>query len=160
MTLFDYVVVFILVTSVLISALRGLVKEVFSLASWLVAFWVANAYGVELAAMIPLTQQSLRLICAFVALFIGVRLLMWLLTMAIESLITASGLSLIDRALGSLFGLARGGVIVLACMLVCGMTSLPQQAFWQRAVLRPYLETAALTVKPFLPGTYAGYIHF
>lgn len=160
MTLFDYVVIFILVTSVIISTLRGLLKEVLSLVSWLIAFWVANAYGVELAEMIPLAQQSLRLVCAFVALLIGVRLLMWLLTMALESVIAASGLTLIDRALGSLFGLARGGVIVLACMLVCGMTSLPQQPFWRHAVVRPYLETAALAVKPFLPGTYAGYIHF
>lgn len=45
MTIFDYLVLFVLVTSVLISMMRGLVKEILSLVSWIVAFVIANAYG-------------------------------------------------------------------------------------------------------------------
>ena len=160
MTVFDYLVLFILITSIIISTLRGLIKEMLSLLSWIVAFLVANAYGVRLAELIPLQAQASRLIVAFVALFIGVHLLMWLLSRTLAALIEASGLKLVDRGLGSLFGLARGCIIVLAVMLVCGMTSLPQQDFWQRALLRPTIEAAALTVKPFLPGNFARYVKF
>ena len=160
MTLFDYVVLFIFITSIIIGAMRGLIKETLSLASWIIAFLVANAYGVTLAEFIPFEQQSIRLIIAFVSLFIGTRLLMSLLTMAIDSVITASGLKLMDRSLGSLFGFARGAIFVLAFMLIGGLTSLPQQPFWKHALCRPMLETAALSSKPFLPGAVAKHVHF
>jgi membrane protein required for colicin V production len=160
MTAFDYIVLFIFITSIIISTMRGLLKEILSLVSWVIAFLVANMYGDRLAELIPLTGASLRLIVAFVSLFLGTRLLMGLLTMAISSLITASGLKLMDRGLGSLFGVARAAVLVLALMIIGGMTNLPQQAFWKHAVLRPMLETSALTLKPYLPGSVARHVNF
>jgi membrane protein required for colicin V production len=48
-TVFDYVVLFILVSSVIISTMRGVVKEILSLAGWVAAFVVANAFGAKLA---------------------------------------------------------------------------------------------------------------
>lgn len=162
MTIFDYLVLFVLICSVVISILRGLVKEILSLLGWVVSFVVANAYGDDLAKLLPevIPGAVTRLIVAFIVLFIGVRLLMKLLTMAIEAAIKASGLTLADRGLGGLFGLARGLVIVLAAVLLCGMTSVPQQPFWKGAVLSPLAETAARTVKPFLPGDFARYVQF
>ncbi len=162
MTLFDYLVLFVLICSVVISTLRGLVKEMLSLVSWVVAFVIANAYGAALAALLPavIPGQVIRLMVAFVVLFIGVRLLMGLLTMAVDALVTATGLSLADRGLGGLFGLARGLVIVLAAVILCGMTSIPQQAFWKHALLSPLAESGARTIKPFLPAAYAQYVQF
>lgn len=162
MTIFDYVVLFVLVSSVIISTLRGLVKEILSLLGWVVAFVLANAYGAKLAPMLPsmIPGESVRLIVAFIALFIGVRILMGLLSLAIGALVTATGLSLADRGLGGLFGLARGIVIVLAGVILCGMTSIPQQAFWKNALLSPMAETGARTVKPFLPAALAQHVQF
>ncbi|MET3107825.1 membrane protein required for colicin V production [Oxalobacteraceae bacterium GrIS 1.18] len=160
MTVFDYVVLFILIASIIISTMRGLVKEILSLASWMIAFLVANAYGVKVAAWMPFEEQSARLITAFIALFIGVHLLMWMVSMAVDSVIRAIGLKLVDRGLGSLFGAARGCIIVLALMLVCGLTSLPEQPFWKHAMLRPVAEATALTIKPYLPGQIARYVKF
>lgn len=162
MTIFDYLVLFVLICSIVISTLRGLVKEILSLLSWIVSFVLANAYGEDLAELLPdmIPGTITRLIVAFVALFIGVRLLMLLLTMAIDALIKAAGLTLADRGLGGLFGLARGLVIVLAVVLVCGMTAIPQQPFWKEALFSPLAETAARTVKPFLPGDVARHVQF
>jgi membrane protein required for colicin V production len=162
LTVFDYLVLFVLICSVVISTMRGLVKEVLSLLSWVVAFMVANAYGENLATMLPeaLPGNTTRLIVAFLALFIGVRLLMMLLTVAIDAVLKASGLSVADRGLGGLFGLGRGMLIVLAVVLLCGMTSIPQQTFWKQALLSPLAETAARTVKPMLPGNFAQHIQF
>nr|WP_307742782.1 CvpA family protein [Massilia varians] len=155
-------VLFVLVSSVIISTLRGLVKEILSLLGWIVAFVVANAYGAELAPMLPelLPGETARLIMAFVLLFLGVRILMGLLSLAIGALITATGLSLADRGLGGLFGLARGIVIVLAAVILCGMTSIPQQDFWRNALLSPMAETGARTVKPFLPAALAQHVNY
>jgi membrane protein required for colicin V production len=161
-TIFDYVVLFILVSSVVISTMRGLVKEILSLAGWVAAFIVANAFGAKLAPMLPsvIPGEALRLIVAFIALFLGVRVLMGLLALAIGALIEASGLTLADRGLGGLFGLGRGIVIVLAGVILCGMTSIPQQDFWKDALLSPMAETGARTVKPFLPAAFARHVQF
>lgn len=162
MTIFDYLVLFVLICSIVISTLRGLVKEILSLLSWIVSFIVANAWSEPLSVLLPdmVPGDALRLIVAFIALFIGARLLMALLTAAIDGLIKAAGLTLADRGLGSLFGLARGMILVLAAVLVCGMTALPQQAFWREALLSPITEEAARTVKPFLPGDFARHVQF
>jgi membrane protein required for colicin V production len=161
-TIFDYLVLFVLACSVVISTLRGLMIEILSLLSWVVAFIVANAYGEALAGLLPdmVPGKTTRLIVAFIALFIGARLLMMLLNMAVDALIKASGLTLADRGLGGLFGLGRGLVIVLAVVLLCGMTAIPQQPFWREALLSPLAETAARTVKPYLPGEFASHVQF
>jgi membrane protein required for colicin V production len=161
-TIFDYIVLFILISSVVISTMRGLVKEILSLVGWVAAFVVANAFGAKLAPMLPsvVPGEALRLIVAFIALFLGVRILMGLLALAIGALIEATGLSLADRGLGGLFGLGRGIVIVLAGVILCGMTSIPQQDFWKNALLSPMAETGARTVKPFLPAAFAQHVQF
>jgi membrane protein required for colicin V production len=161
-TIFDYLVLFVLLASVVISTMRGLVKEILSLLSWVVAFVVANAYGAALATMLPniIPGAVVRLMVAFVALFLGVRILMGLLMLAVDGLIKAGGLSLADRGLGGLFGLARGIVIVLFAVILCGMTSIPQQDFWKHALLSPMAETGARTVKPFLPAALAQHVQF
>jgi len=161
-TIFDYLVLFVLICSVVISTLRGLVKEILSLASWVVALVIANAYGENLAKLLPevIPGNVTRLIAAFLALFIGVRLLMMLLSMALEAVIKASGLGLVDHGLGVLFGVARGLVIVLAVVLVCGATAIPQQPLWRDALLSPMAETAARTVMPYLPGEFASHLKF
>ncbi len=162
MTIFDYLVLFVLIASVVISTLRGLVKEMLSLVGWVVAFVVANAYGAELAPLLPevLPGATARLMLAFIALFLGVRILMGLLSMAIGAVIAATGLSLADRGLGGLFGLARGIVIVLAAVILCGMTAIPQQDFWRNALFSPIAETGARTVKPFLPAALSQHINY
>jgi membrane protein required for colicin V production len=161
-TIFDYLVIFVLVASIIIGVVRGLVSEVLSLLSWVVALVVANAYAASLAQMLPeaIPGEVLRLIVAFIALFIGARILMGLLSLALDALLEAGGLSWIDRSLGAVFGLARGLVIVLAAVILSGMTSLPQQDFWKHAVLRPYAEQGARTIKPYLPAALAQHVNF
>lgn len=162
MTIFDYLVLFVLVCSIVISTMRGLIKEVLSLLGWVIALVVANAYGQDLAGMLGgvIPGAVMRLIVAFIVLFIGVRLLMALFALAVDAVIRRSGLGIADRGLGGLFGLARGLVLVLAAVLLCGLTAIPQQPFWKNALLSPLAETAAHTVKPFLPGAFAGNVNF
>jgi membrane protein required for colicin V production len=161
-TIFDYLVIFVLLASVVIGIMRGLVKEVLSLGSWIIAFVVANTFAGALARLLPevVPGDVLRLILAFIALFIGARILMGLLILAIDALITAGGLTFADRGLGSLFGLARGILIVLVAVILCGMTSIPQQDFWTHALLSPLAESGARAVKAFLPESMARHIQY
>jgi membrane protein required for colicin V production len=161
-TIFDYLVMFILICSIIVSTLRGLVKEVLSLLGWIAAFFIANAYSEAMANLLPsaIPGAMTRLIVAFAVLFIGVKLLMALLAMTVNAMVKTSGLSLADRGLGSLFGLGRGLIIVLAVVLLCGLTAIPKQPFWKSALLSPLAESAARTVMPFLPGEFARHVQF
>jgi membrane protein required for colicin V production len=48
---------------------------------------------------------------------------------------------------------------VIAAVMVCGMTSLPQQAFWKNAMFSP-AEAAAQTVMPWLPPSISSHVQF
>ncbi len=162
MTSFDYALLFILGCSVIIGITRGFVREVVSLISWIVAFVVANMYGKTLAPMLPsiIPGDTLRLIVAFVVLFIVARIAMMLLAKAIDALMTAGGLSGLNRSLGCFFGLLRGVLISLVLVLLCGMTSIPQQSFWKNAMFSPYAEQVAIMTLPLLPESLARNIKY
>lgn len=153
MTIFDYAVLAILVVSILLSVMRGVVRELFSLAGWVVAFMVANSFAAGFAPMLPssIAGESLRMLLAFAALFLSALLAMALMTMMISALTRTVGLGFADRFFGSLFGFMRGLLVVLLIVLAAGLTALPQEPFWEKALLRKPLETAAMMVIPWLP---------
>jgi len=153
MTAFDYVVLLTVGLSILLSVMRGVVREVLALLSWAAAFWLANIYTVRFAPMLPeaIPSESLRFLAAFVILFLVALLVMSLLTIGISELVKTVGLSMIDRGLGAVFGLARGVLIVLVLVLLGGLTSLPRQSAWQNAMFSAPLEAFASIAKPWLP---------
>lgn len=153
MTIFDYVVLGILVVSVLLSVIRGMVREALALAGWVVAFMVANFFAADVAPMLPagISGESLRILAAFAALFLTTLLVMSLVTMLASALIKSVGLGFADRLLGSLFGLVRGLLIVVLMVLLAGLTALPKEPFWRQALLSEPLETVVIMLKPWLP---------
>jgi membrane protein required for colicin V production len=161
MTWFDYVVVAIVGISVLFSIMHGFVRELLALASWVVAFLAAQLFATEVAPLLTgITSPSLRLLVAFVAVFVAVLIAMTLLAMALSSMIKKAGLGAVDRLLGALFGLVRGMAIVIVVVLLAGLTALPRQPDWRHAVLSPPLEMLATLVKGWLPDGLARHIQY
>lgn len=162
MTAFDYVVLTILAASIVVSMLRGLVREVLSLIAWIAAFILANRYGADMAALLPdaVPAGTLRLVVGFAILFAGTLVLAALVNRAIAHIIEASGLKVVDRGLGGLFGLARGALIVVTLVMLAGMTDLPRTPMWREALLSPLAESAARTIKPWLPDEWGRRIAF
>jgi membrane protein required for colicin V production len=162
MTAFDYVVLAIVVASVVVSTLRGLVREVLSLVAWLAAFVIANRYGTDLAELLPqvVPAGTLRLVAGFAILFVGTLLFSSLVNVAIAHIISALGLKVVDRGLGGLFGLARGVLIVMTLMILAGLTDLPKQPVWRDALLSGLAESAVRTFKPWLPDDWARHVNF
>jgi len=153
MTLFDYGVLFIIGSSVLLSVMRGLVRELLALAGWVVAFVVANVFSETVSSWLPdsLGSASVRVLAAFVLLFVGVLVVMALFARLVRSLVHGAGMSVEDRILGGVFGLARGLLVVMTVVLLAGLTSLPRQPVWNNAMLSAPLEALAVFVKPWLP---------
>ena len=162
MTSFDYAVLLIAGFSVLLSVMRGMVREILALLSWVAAFWVANAFSGQLVPMLPasIPNESLRYLAAFVILFLATLLVTSLITIALSEIIKNLGLKPADRLLGAFFGLARGMLIVLVIVLVAGLTALPHQSFWRNAMFSAPLEAVAQMVKPWLPEDFSKHINY
>jgi len=162
MTVFDYVFLAIIGLSVLISIMRGFVREVLSLAGWIIAFFVARTYCLELASLLPaaIPGEPLRILAAFLILFLAVLLITSLLAIAISLLFRQVGLSWVDRLLGAFFGMARGGIIALVMVLVGGLTSLPQDARWRNAMFSAPLEAIAMNVLMWFPTDIAKHVKY
>ena len=157
MTLVDITVVVIVGLSLLVSLIRGLVREVLALAAWIVAFLAANLLAAPVAPWLPnaIPSEELKLLAAFACVFIVVLLAMSVLAMLASKLVKSAGLGLEDRLLGGAFGLARGMLVVLVVVLLAGLTSLPRQPVWRNAVLSGPLETLAVHSKAWLPADLA-----
>lgn len=153
MTAFDYAVLGIIGLSIVLSVWRGAVRELLALASWIVAFLAAQAYGAAVAAYMPaaLENPSLRVLAGFVIVFLVVLVVMALGALLIAKLVRAVGLGPVDRALGAVFGFLRGMLVVLILVLLCGLTAAPRQPVWRDAMLSAPLEAAAVAVKSYLP---------
>ncbi|HUW50797.1 MAG TPA: CvpA family protein [Sulfuricella sp.] len=153
MTALDYTILTIIGVSILLGMMRGLVREALNLLAWVAAFWVANAYTVEIAPLLPaaIPTESVRFLAAFVLLFLGALLLMSLVTIALTELVKTLKLGTYDKGLGAVFGFMRGLLIVLALVLLAGLTSLPHQGFWRNSMFSAPLEAFAADVKPWLP---------
>ncbi len=162
MTLLDYAVLAIIGFSVLLSVMRGLVREVLALAAWGIAFIVAWVFGGQLASIMPaeIPSEELRQLAGFAVLFFVVLLAMSLVAMAVSQLVKSAGLSVEDRLLGSVFGFVRGIVVVTILVLLAGATTLPAQPFWRDAALRPLLERVAIVVKSWLPLAVSQHIRY
>ncbi len=162
MTAFDYVVATLVVASVALGVWRGVVGEIIALVAWVLAFFAAKWLGEEVAQtfMTGIADPAIRIVAAWVAIFIVVLILMALLRLAVHGLLKALGLSLTDRLLGIVFGVARGLVIVLVLVAVGGMTSLPKEKWWSDAYFSAPLETAVLAGKPWLPPEVSKRIRF
>ena len=128
------------------------------------------AAGVMVAAsvwslLIPAIAQSAALgrwsfLPAVLGFWVGILFLLALVRLAIRNLLSALGLSPTDRALGFIFGAARGLLIVVLLIAVGGMTELPKEAWWRNAYLAAPLETLVLASKPWLPLEMSKRIHY
>ncbi len=153
----DYAVLGVLVISMVWSALRGVVREIISLGGWVIAFLAANLFAGPLAAHLPdaIPGESLRALVAFLAIFLVALICSALVGMLMGKLVSAVGLGALDKGLGALFGVARGVILVLVVVLAAGLTSAPRQPWWKNSLSGAPLKQAALTIRPWLPDSFA-----
>ncbi|MFU8765533.1 MAG: CvpA family protein, partial [Haliea sp.] len=111
----DWVVVAIVGLSTLLSLLRGFTREALSLLGWIAAFVLAYIFAGELASRMTglISNITARYIAAWLLLLVGVLLLTGLVSMLMAQMVKATGLGTLDRLLGTIFGFARGVIIVL-----------------------------------------------
>jgi membrane protein required for colicin V production len=163
LTGFDFAVLIVIGLSALRGLWRGLLSELFALAGYVVAFFVARHYVGVVAGWIPPNWpggELTQLLLAFGLLFVATMLVIGVLAALANRVTEATGLRAVDRSLGMVFGLARGFLLVLLLVALAGLTTLPQHEFWRDALLRPYAEQGVRGLKPLLPDALAAYVHY
>lgn len=138
----DWVIIAILVVSSLISLKRGFIKEALSLINWVVAFFIAIAFRDVVAALLAdyIITPSLRDMVAFGALFAATLIVGAMLNNLIGEIVRVTGLSGTDRAIGMVFGLLRGFVIIMAILLLVPLlVPIDKDGWWKESMLIPEL---------------------
>lgn len=157
---FDWLVVAVLVFSLALGAWRGLVYEVLSVLNWIAAFVIAQWLGPAAGAWLPMGEsgETLRWAAGFVIVFIGALFAGGLLAWLMKKLLEAVGLRPVDRALGALFGLVRGIVVVLALAVVVHLTGSTGAAWWAESQSAGVATAALRGLKPALPEPFGKYL--
>ncbi|MEO7005081.1 MAG: CvpA family protein, partial [Acidobacteriaceae bacterium] len=119
MTIFDWVIVLIIVLSAVVAAAQGFLLEVFGLAGLVLGLWLALwNYGV-LAVPLSHVIRSERVsdALAFLLIALGVMLIVGLIGRLFSKVAHSVGLGGLDGLLGALFGVVRGAVLVVVMIV-------------------------------------------
>ena len=118
-TLLDIILIGVMLISALLAMIRGFMREVLSIAAWVIA---AGVTLYSYAKLLPFAKTYFNndIVAAAVVVggtFLGTLLIVSIITVRFSDMVLDSRIGALDRTLGFLFGLARGLVIVVVAFL-------------------------------------------
>lgn len=158
----DIVILAIILLSALISLVRGFVREAFSLAVWVLAFWVSWSFfrDLEVPLQAWIESPTVRLGVAFAALMIATLVVGGLVNFLIIQLVERSGMAGSDRLIGMVFGAARGVLLVAVLVLLAGLTPMPEEDWWLESGLVGYFQELSYWLRDLLPPEFADHFRY
>jgi membrane protein required for colicin V production len=117
MTSFDIFVSVVLGISLIFSIMKGFVREIFSLLAYVGGYLMAVKYQDTLVRILieSIPSKPIAKLVAFVAIYIVTAIIISLIgKIAKGILLSGTDLSMFDRLLGGVVGLARGVIIMVA----------------------------------------------
>ena len=154
----DLIIVVIIIISALISLVRGFVKESLSLASWILAGFIALRYFTPLADLLEpyIESPTIRTATGFAILFVSSLIVGAIINYMASQAVTKTGLTGTDKSLGVVFGVARGLLIVTLLVLLAGLTPMPSEPWWNDSAMIEFFSDMANWIKDILPQDVAG----
>ena len=139
----DLLIVGTAAVSVLVGAVRGFVREALSLALWVGAFVIASLSAREASTLFEswVRDPALRTPLGFGAVFLAALILGSLATRLLGMIVDMTGLTGIDRTLGTVFGGARAFVL-LVVITAFAAPLFADTGWWQASRLVPLLVAA------------------
>ena len=163
MNFFDLVLAVMLVIFTLIGAWQGMVREVISALTWVIAGVLARLFAGQLSSLFTglLDDSTLRHLLAFVLIFVVVFILCMVASWLVHKYLPPKRIwRIANISLGGVIGAARGAAIVIAVFLIAGLTSFPQRPWWRAATFSPFFERSAVYVASYLPRDIARHIRY
>ncbi len=156
MPIIDIIIAIALVVSIIVGFVRGFVKESISIATLVIAIWASLYFGPAVGEVSQSWLSSVEMQTWFgrILVFAIVLSIGGLLGWGISKLVRLSVLSGLDRMMGSLFGMARG-IIVVALLVIGGQFSgFDNDDWWLESRLLPYFKEVADWIKVMAPVGY------
>jgi membrane protein required for colicin V production len=154
-TLFDGILIFVMLISAVLAMIRGFTREVFSIGAWIVAALAAYFLWEE---VLPYTQRyiedrNLALGVTIAGIFFITLLIVSVLSMRISDFVLDSRAGPLDRTLGFVFGAARGLILVVIAVLFLNFFIAPErQPEWiALAKSKPWLDSLGSDLMNRLP---------
>ena len=142
----DWVIIVILAISTLLSLWRGFAREALSLAGWVVAFILANLFVDPMASLLSnwIVNITGRYVAAYAIIFVSTLLVAQILIKLTAQVVKVTGLTLLDRVLGTVFGFTRGVIVILVAVFVLRQLAPPENLQWlHQSQLMPHLDMLA-----------------
>lgn len=161
----DFSIIGVIFASMILGMLRGFVKEIISLMTWVAAFFVASLFANKLAIMFAganAEPSSVTIAFSFGLLFLATMLAGRIIGFVFSSAINAGGiLSAGDRLFGAIFGLARGFIFTLAVVFIVQLTAFGSDTAWHESHLvnayQPAVDWLGKRVSPALENLKSKY---
>lgn len=153
-TLLDGILVGFTLVSAMLAMVRGVSREILSIASWAAAAAAAFFfYPVVLPYVQPyIDNEQLAMVAAAGVVFIVALIIVTILTMKIADFIIDSRVGALDRTLGFLYGAARGILVVAVGLLFFNwLVGTNTPAWVAEAKSRPLLESIGTALENMLP---------
>jgi membrane protein required for colicin V production len=153
MPIIDILIAAAVAISVIIGIVRGFIKEAISIAALLFAIWAALYFGPEIGRISDswLSSEELQAWFGRILVFAVILSVGGLLGWGIAKLVRLSVLSGMDRLAGSVFGAARG-VLLVALFIIGGeFAGFDNDSWWLRSRLIPHFEVVAEWIKVMAP---------
>jgi membrane protein required for colicin V production len=109
---------------------------------------------------LDIPSESLRVLAAFLVLFLATLLVTTLLAIALSAILKKIGLGWLNRLLGAVFGIARGLLIVCIIVFLAGLTDIPKDARWRNAMFSAPIEAMVINMLPWLPESIAKHVKY
>jgi membrane protein required for colicin V production len=141
----DYIIIGLFAFSCIAGIMRGLLREVISLVTWIVALWAAWAYAADLGAYLggALSSEPGRTWGARAILFIAVMLVGTAVGGLANHFVRLTLFSAVDRMLGFVFGALRGFVALGLLVILAHAVRLEGEGWYRHSTLMPYVEHSA-----------------
>lgn len=149
MVTLDYIIIAIILLSAVTGAVRGFLKEVCSLVTWILAIWLAWQFGPSVAPYLggALEREPYGLWAGRAIVFVVVLVAGAIIGFAVDHFIRVSLFSGLDRMLGFLLGLLRGVVITGFVIILAQTVRLDSEGWWQRSKLVPVVTPVATLLR-------------
>ena len=155
MTPADWIIAAVVLVSVLVGLLRGVMREIVSLAGWALGLVLAFFFAEQLGATLTIEPALLRTAIGALLILAGVLVLAALLGAMLRALLAAARLTALDRLLGGVFGFARAALVLGVAVLLASGTPVPKAGWWKESLLLPWLEAGVAFTTPLLPESIA-----
>lgn len=145
MTPIDFALIAIVLISAVVGLVRGLLREVVAVLSWVLALWLAWQFGPSLEPYLGGLLQgpqvrpwAARVIIVIVVLLVGTGVGALLGHFVRLSIFNAT-----DRLFGFVFGTLRGVLLIGVLVMLGQLLRLEEEPWWKRSRLMPQGESIA-----------------